>query len=113
MIEGQHRMRLTTAKVGLELHYRIAALASKAFHRADQHALQTLSEIGAAQALDRIFVFVRAHSAMDLPQIGRELGLLIATAPHVLPSRHNLAPRPEVTSRLAPTTRAPPPSPFL
>ena len=48
-----------------------------------------------------IAVFVRSLSEMHLPQIGGELGLLIAAARHVLMRRHYLPPRLEVARALA------------
>ena len=55
-------------------------------------ALQALGEVGAAEELDRVAVLVGAFAQVDLPQVGGELGLLVATAGHVLVRRHHLAP---------------------
>ena len=101
MIERQHRVRLAAAEVGLELHHRVAALAGEALHRADQHPLQALGEIGAAEELDRVPVLVRALAQMHLPEVGGELGLLVAAAGHILVRRHHLAPGLEVARRRA------------
>ena len=63
--------------------------------------LQALGEVGAAEELDRVPVLVRALAEMDLPQVGGELGLLVAAAGHVLVRRHHLAPRLQVARRRA------------
>ena len=100
VVERQHRVGLAAAEVGLELHHRVAALAGEALHRADQQPLQALGEIGAAEELDRVAVLVRALAQMHLPEVGGELGLLVAAAGHVLVRRHHLAPGLEGAGRL-------------
>ena len=80
VVERQHRVRLAAAEVGLELHDRVAALAGEAPHRADQHPLQALGEIGAAEELDGVLVLVRPLAEVHLPEVGGELGLLVAAA---------------------------------
>ena len=99
MVERQHRVRLAAAEVGLELHHRVAALAGEALHRADQQPLQALGQIGAAEELDRVLVLVRPLAEVHLPEVGGELGLLVAAAGHVLVRRHHLAPGLEVAGR--------------
>ena len=106
VIERQHRVGLAAAEVGLELHHRVAALAGEALHRADQQPLQALGEIGAAEELHRVPVLVRPFAEMHLPQVGRELGLLVAAAGHVLVRGHHLAPGLEAAGRLALDGRA-------
>lgn len=49
MVERQHGMGFAAAKIGLQLHNRIAALTRQALYRADQHAVKTFGEIGAAE----------------------------------------------------------------
>jgi hypothetical protein len=72
----------------------IAALARERAHRADQHRLQALGEVRAAEELDGVLVLVGPLAEMHLPEVGGELGLLVATAGHVLvrltTSRHGL-----------------------
>ena len=101
VIQRQHRVRLAAAEVGLQLHDRVAALAGQPPHGADQHLLQALGEVGAAEELHRVAVFVRAFAQMHLPQIGGELGLLVAAAGHVLVRRHHLAPGLEAAGHAA------------
>ena len=98
VVKRQHRVRLAAAEIGLELHDRVAALAGEAPHGAYQHPLQALGEIGAAEELDRVPVFVSPFAEVHLPEIGGELGLLVAAAGHVLVRRHNLAPGLEVAA---------------
>ena len=106
VVERQHRVRLAAAEVGLELHDRVAALAGEAPHRADQHPLEALGEVGAAEELDRVPVLVRPLAEVHLPEVGGELGLLVAAAGHVLVRRHHLAPGLEAARRRALDRRA-------
>ena len=85
-------MGLATAEVGLQLHHRVATAHSQTTHRADQHVLQAFRQIGPAEELHWIAVFGRALAQMHLPQIGGELGLLIAAAGHVIVRHHHFAP---------------------
>ena len=101
VVERQHRVRLAAAEVGLELHHRVAALAARCAARADEQALQALGEVGAAEELGRLLVLVRALAQMHLPEVGGELGLLVAAARHVRVRRHDLAPGLEVAGRRA------------
>ena len=101
VVERQHRVRLAAAEVGLELHHRVAALAGEALHRADQHPLEALGQIGAAEELDGVPVLVGPLAEVHLPEVGGELGLLVAAAGHVLVRRHHLAPGLEAARRRA------------
>ena len=101
MVERQHRVRLAAAEVGLELHDRVAALAGEAPDRADQHPLEALGEIGAAEELDGVPVLVGPLAEVHLPEVGGELGLLVAAAGDVLVRRHHLAPGLEAARRRA------------
>jgi len=92
VVDGEHRVGLAAAEVGLELHHRVAALAREALHAAHEQALQTLGEIGAAEELLRLLGLVRALAQVDLPEVRRELGLLVAPTRHVGVRRHDLAP---------------------
>lgn len=58
-------MGLATAKVGLELHDRITALASEPLHGADQQLFEAFGEIGAAEELDGLAIFVAAFAHVD------------------------------------------------
>ena len=106
MIERQHGVGLAAAEVGLELHHRIAAPAGETAHRAHQHRLQALGEVGAAEELDRVAVLVGPFAQVHLPEVGGELGLLVAAAGHVAMGRHHLAPRLEAARDLALDGRA-------
>ena len=92
VIQRQHRVRLAAAEVGLELHDRIAACAVETLDRPDQEPSQAFGEIGAAEELDRLPVFIGSLAEMNLPEIGGELGLLIPAAGHVLVRRDDFAP---------------------
>jgi hypothetical protein len=106
VVERQHRVRLAAAEVGLQLHHRVAAAGGEALHRADQHPLQAFGQVGAAEELYRVPVFVCPLAQMHLPQIGGELGLLVATAGHVGMRHHHFAPGLEVAGHAALDCRA-------
>jgi hypothetical protein len=99
-------VRLAAAEVGLQLHHRVAAAGGQALHRADQHPLQAFGQVGAAEELHRVPVFVAALAQMHLPQIGGELGLLVATAGHVDMRHDHFAPGLEVAGDAAFDRRA-------
>ena len=58
VIQCQHRVRLAAAKIGLELHHRIAPRAGESMHCADEELRQAFGEESAAEELDRLAVFV-------------------------------------------------------
>ena len=86
-------MGLAASEVGLELDHRVAALAVQAPHGAGQHALEAVSQVGPSEELDRVPVLVAPLAPVRLPEIGGELGLLVAAAGDVLVGRGDLAPR--------------------
>ena len=101
VVQRQHRVGLAAAEVGLELDDRIAAAAGQPPDRARQELLEALRQVRAAEELDGIAVFVGALADVDLPQIGRELGLLVLAAGDVAVRADDLAPRRQVACRLA------------
>ena len=101
VVEREHGVGLAAAEVGLELHHRVAAVAGEPAHRADQQALQALGEIGAAEELDRLPVLVRPLAQVHLPEVRRELGLLVAATRHVPVRADHLPPGLEVGRGLA------------
>ena len=92
MIQRQHRVRLAAAEIGLQLHDRIAAPDGQPAHGADQHLLQAGGQVGTAEELHRVAVFVRAFAQVHLPQVGGKLGLLVAATGHVFMRHHHFAP---------------------
>src|SRR6185312_346885 len=87
------RMCLAAPKVGLQLHYGIAAAAAQSLDRVNQKSPQALGDVGTAEELDRFAVLIRTLAQMNLPQVRRKLRLLIAPAGHVRMRAHHLAPR--------------------
>jgi hypothetical protein len=100
-------------EVRLELHHRVATLASEALDRAHQQALQTLGEVGTAKKLHRVPVLVRPLAEVHLPQISGKLGLLVAATGHIPMRRHDLAPRLQVARSGAFDGRASAPAPVV
>jgi hypothetical protein len=93
MVQGEHRVGLAAAEVGLQLDHRVAArLAGQASERALEQAGQALGQIGAAEELDRIAVFLGRVAPRHLGEVGSELGLDVTAARDVGVGRHDLAP---------------------
>ena len=91
--QREHRVGLAAAEVGLQLHDRVAAPAGEPLHRADEHLREALGQIGAPEELDGVAVLIGPLAEVHLPEVGGELGLLVATAGHVLVRCDHLAPR--------------------
>ena len=58
----------------------------------DQQALQALRQVGPSKELDRVPILVRPFTEMHLPEVGRELGLLVPPARDVPVGRDDLPP---------------------
>ena len=104
-------MGLAATEIGLELHNRVAALASETLQSVHQQVGEALGQVGAAEELDRVTILVATLAQVHLPEIGGELGLLVAPARDVPVGCDYLAPGLERTgdtaldrgpSRLAP-----------
>ena len=70
MIERQHRVRLATAEIRLELHHRVSAgwtFAPQPLERPDKQPLEAVREKGPTEKLHRVTVFVAAFSEINLP----------------------------------------------
>src|SRR5690606_621748 len=95
------RVRLAPAEVGLELDDGVAVAAGEPPGRADEQAPEALGEVGAPEELGRVAVLVGALAEVDLPEVGGELGLLVAPAGDVAVRRGDLAPGLEPARALA------------
>jgi hypothetical protein len=82
---------LTAAEVGLKLYHRVPSGSGEALHRPHQHPREALGKIGAPEKFHRIPILIGSLTEMDLPEIGREFGLLIAAAGHILMRGDNFA----------------------
>jgi hypothetical protein len=77
VIQREHGVGLAAAEVRLELNHWVAALPGEPADRPDQQPLEAVGQVGAAEELDRVAVFVAAFAQVNLPQVGSEFGLLI------------------------------------
>ena len=68
------------------------AVDAQSLHAAHEQAFQALGDIGATKELLRLPVLVRAFAQVHLPEVRRELRLLVAPARHVGVRRNKLAP---------------------
>ena len=76
MPDRQHRVRLATTKVRLELYDRISALPRKPFRDGYEKLLHTLRDVRALEEADRVLVFVRCGPLRNAVKIRGELALL-------------------------------------
>ena len=106
VVEGQHRVRLAAAEVGLELHHRVTRPVGHAPRGPGQQPPQALRHERPPEELGGVAVLGRAAAEVDLPQVGRELGLLVPPARHVAVGLHQFAPGPERPGRRALQERA-------
>ena len=78
MIQGQHGVGLATAEVRLEVNNGIASFACEAADGPNQQSLQAFRQIRAPEELDGFSILICPFTQMHLPEIGGELGLLVA-----------------------------------
>ena len=93
MIQRQHGVGLAAAEVRLELNDGIAAFAREAADGSNQQPLQAFRQIRAPEELDGVSILVCAFTQMHLPEIGGELGLLVASARDVPVGGDDFPPR--------------------
>ena len=93
MVQGQHGVGLAAAEVRLELNDGIASSAREAADGPNQQTLQAFRQIRAPEELDGFSILVCAFTQMHLPEIGGELGLLVASARDVPVGGDDFPPR--------------------
>ena len=86
-------MRLAATEIGLEFNDRIAALTGEPEHCSGKQVAQTMGQVGAPEKFDGVAVFIRTFAHVNLPQVRRELGLLIFARSDIFVGRDNFAPR--------------------
>ena len=101
VMQCQHRVRLAATEVGLQLDDRVSPLARQSQHCLRQESAKPLSQEGSAEELGRILVLVRSFALINLPEIGGELGLLVAARCNVRVWSDDFPPRLQGTVRLA------------
>ncbi len=106
VVQRHHGVGLAAAEVGLELYHRVAALPDNSPVGAHQQFFQTLGEVGPPEELGGVAVLVTSLPQVDLPEIGRELRLLVPTAGDVLVGIDHFSPRLEATGDLTFDRRA-------
>ena len=92
-VDRNSAMMKSLTEVGLQLYDGVTASAGEAVDCPDKQALQTFSEVGPPKELDGVAVLVRPFAEVDLPEVGRELRLLVAFARDVLVGCDDLPPR--------------------
>ena len=112
MIQGKHGVGLAATEVGLQLNDGIATPTRDAADCPDQQALQAFRQVCPPKELDGVAVLVRPFAQVHLPEVGRELGLLVAPARDVLVGCDDLPPWLEAGGDSASDGGARLPSPF-
>ena len=82
MVEREHRMRFAAAEVRLELNDRITTLSCEPADGTNEQIAEAMRQKCATEKLYRMFVFGGNSGVVherDLPEVGSELGLLVAT----------------------------------
>ena len=83
MVEGEQRVSLPAAEVGLELHHRIPTGTGQALHGMDEKLAQPFRDVGAAEELYGVAVFAGTFAPVYLGQVGRELCQLVAAGAYI------------------------------
>ena len=85
-------MGLAAAEVGLKLDNRVAVIVGEALYAVDQEPPQAVGQKGAAEELYGILVLGDSAPHVDLPEVSRELSLLILSVGHVLMRAYHFPP---------------------
>ena len=80
VIQGEHGVGLAAPEVRLQLNDGVAAPTREAVDCPDQQALQAFGQVGPPKELDGVAVLVGPFAEVHLPEVGRELGLLVPPA---------------------------------
>ena len=92
--QRQHRVRLPAAEGRLQFHHRISAwLFPPAANRADDQFPQAGREKRPPEKLLRVTILGRCVALEHLPQVRRELRLLVVPARYIRVRRHHIPPR--------------------
>jgi len=83
VIEGYHAVSLSAAKVGLQLHNRIAPNAREPFQAEHEEMFQALCDICPAEELPGIAIFILGIARHHLGEVGGELCLTVSACCHV------------------------------
>ena len=92
VVEGQHRVGLAAAEVGLELDHRVAAGPGHPLDASHQQALEAVGEVGPPEELSGLPILVAAFAQVDLPEVRGELRLLVTATGHIGMRGYDLAP---------------------
>ena len=92
MIQGQHRVGLAAAEVGLQLDHRVGGLAVEPKQGDAQQILEATRDVSAAEELGRVGVFRAALALAHLVEVGGELSLLIPPVDHILVRGNHIPP---------------------
>jgi len=101
MVKRQHAVGFAAAEIRLQLDHRVAALPADAAYAVAEELLQSLGDEGAPEELGGVLVLGCRLAQVHLPQIGRELRLLVFAAGHVPVRGDNFAPWLEAALRVA------------
>ena len=93
MIKRQHTVAFAAAKIGLQLHNWVAALAAKPPKTRHQQILQALCQVSAPKEFFGIAIFRRRLALHHIRKINRELGLGILSPRHILMRLDDQPPR--------------------
>ena len=86
-------MSLAATEVRLQLDDRVPTLAADPPNSANEEALEAFGEVRSPEELFRIVVLGCSLPDVNLPEVGREFGLLVPAARDICVWRDHIAPR--------------------
>ena len=94
VIEGQHGVGFSAAEVGLQVHHRAGVgVPTEASQSAGEQVPQPLSQVGAAEKLDRVAIFAARLPLAHVVEVGGEFGRGKITARHIVVWVNDFPPR--------------------
>ena len=92
VVQRKHGVGLAPAEIRLELDDGVGAARGETPDRANEHSSQALGQVGAPEELGGVTVLVRTLLLVDLPEVGRELRLVVPPAGDIRVRRHDIPP---------------------
>ena len=94
VVEGQHGVGFSAAEVGLQVHHRASVgVPAKASQSTSEQVPQPLSQVGAAEKLDRVAVFAARLPLAHVVEVGGEFGRGKVAARHIVVRVNDFPPR--------------------
>ena len=94
VVKGQHGVGFSAAEVGLQIHHRASVgVPTEASQSTGEQVPQPLSQVGAAEKLDRVAVFAARLPLAHVVEVSGEFGRGKVTARHIVVRVNDFPPR--------------------